>query len=84
MRSGAVTFLDSDAAGHFHTHRVTFTPEDMVIMKSLLRETYDKIMQQEFYEGCGKSDCLWCNFLLRNVAVDSFAEEEIEALDDAR
>lgn len=84
VRSGAVTFLDSDAAGHFHTHRVTFTPEDMVIMKSLLRETYDKIMQQEFYEGCGKSDCLWCNFLLRNVAVDSFAEEEIEALDDAR
>ncbi len=84
VRSGAVTFLDPDASGRFHTIKASFDPEHIAALRALLQDTYQKIMNQEFYEGCGRSDCPWCGFLLRNAAVDSFADEEVEGLDDGR
>ncbi len=82
VRSGAVTFLDPDAAGKFHTVRIPFDPIQVGELKALIHDTYGKIMQQEFYEGCGRSDCPWCGLLLRHQVMDSFADVDIEGLDD--
>ncbi len=84
VKAGAITFLDPDAAGHIHTMKVHLDPIQTAEMKTLLKSTYEKIMNQEFYEGCGRSDCPWCGFLLRHEVVDSFADAEIEGLDDGR
>jgi len=84
VRSGAVTFLDPDASGRFHTIKASFDPEHIADMKALLQDTYQKIMNQEFYQGCGRSDCPWCSFLQRHTPVDSFVDEEVEGLDDGR
>ena len=43
---------------------------------------YTKIMNHEFYEGCGEKNCPWCNFVKRNVVQDSLRDLEIEELDD--
>lgn len=39
-------------------------------------------MNYDFYEGCGKFECQWCNFIKDYVVVDSFVDLEIEVLDD--
>lgn len=84
VREGAITFLDPDAEGRFVTLRMSFDSHDMAMLKELIENTYARIMQQDFYTGCGKSDCLWCNFLRHNAPTETFTAPEIEDLDDAR
>lgn len=84
VREGAITFLDPDAEGRFVTLRTSFESHDMAMLKELIENTYARIMQQDFYTGCGKSDCLWCNFLRHNAQTETFTAPEIEDLDDAR
>lgn len=84
VKKGGLTFLDPDASGYFKTFELEFDPIEIAGFKSLILKTYESIMAQEFYTGCGKSDCIWCNFLQRNEPVNSFALPEIESLDDTR
>ena len=40
-----------------------------------------KIRDHDFYTGCGKEDCHWCNFVKTNnlaVALNEIEEEETE------
>jgi DNA helicase-2/ATP-dependent DNA helicase PcrA len=80
--SAEISYLEPDARGQFPRRAVQFEPGDVAYVKGLIKETYAKIMREEFYEGCGEANCSWCSFLKRQQAVDSFAEGEIEALDD--
>lgn len=80
--SGEISYLEPDGQGVFPSRQLVFQPEDVTFVKNLIKDTYGKIMRQEFYEGCGKPECSWCNFLKNQEQVNSFAEEEIEELDD--
>jgi DNA helicase-2/ATP-dependent DNA helicase PcrA len=46
----------------FHKEKIEITPEDLKIVESQIKMVYQKITQKEFTKGCGKEDCLWCNF----------------------
>lgn len=80
--SAEISYLEPDARGDFPRKRIVFEAEDVAFVKNLITDTYGRIMRQEFYEGCGKPECSWCNFLRRQGQVDSFSEPEIEGLDD--
>ncbi len=82
VTKGVITWLDPDSKGHFPSKFIDFSAKDVGFMRQLVHETYEKIKNHEFYEGCGKPDCQWCNFVRHNIPVDSFAETEVEALDD--
>ncbi|HMN90124.1 MAG TPA: ATP-dependent DNA helicase [Saprospiraceae bacterium] len=81
--AGRITWLDPDSKGHFPSQTMELSSSDAAFMRELVQETYAKIMQHEFYEGCGKPNCAWCNFVRHNAAVDSFATEIMETLDDS-
>ncbi len=80
--SAEISYLEPDARGQFETKRIEYQPEDVAFVKSLITDTYARIMRQEFYEGCGQEDCSWCRFLKHQQQVDSFADVEGEELDD--
>lgn len=42
---------------------VEITREDEKVVRSQIVTTYNKIMNHEFSEGCGKDTCDWCNFV---------------------
>ena len=48
----------------------------------MITSSYEKIMNHDFYEGCGEKSCSWCNFVKRNIPQDNFRDKEIEELDD--
>ena len=48
----------------------------------LISSSYERIMAQEFSEGCEKIYCKWCNFVKTQRSPDSFRDEEEELLDD--
>lgn len=85
VTKGAITFLDPDDTGRFQTLEAELIPAQVGELKALIGQTYEKIMRQEFYHGCGRADCLWCNLAqARPTEVEPLAQPDIEALDDNR
>ncbi len=43
-------------------HIFSFPKEHIDQVAAQIKETWQKIQDHEFYEGCGKEKCEWCNF----------------------
>ncbi|MEO0775962.1 MAG: ATP-dependent DNA helicase [Bacteroidota bacterium] len=82
VETGVISYLEPDAKGYFPEVRVGLDREGQDLLRRLIRETYQKILAQEFYEGCGEKSCPWCSFVQHNIPQDSFSDREVEALDD--
>jgi len=55
--------------------------EDITTVKQQIVNVWQKIQEHDFYTGCGKEDCHWCNFVKTNnlaVALHELNEEEEE------
>ncbi len=42
------------------------TPEDTTTVTEQLYNVWEKIQAKDFYTGCGKEECRWCNFVKDN------------------
>lgn len=82
VKSAAISYLDINKEGDLTIETVAFTTAEMKEVKDLLKSTYDKIMRQDFYTGCGKEDCEWCQFVQEDMQPPSHTKENIEELDD--
>ena len=80
--SGEIFYVDPAPNGKLESKHVSISSKDTQLVKDLIVEVYQKIQAHDFYTGCGKSNCTWCNFVKRNELVDSFANVEIDELDD--
>jgi DNA helicase-2/ATP-dependent DNA helicase PcrA len=43
------------------------SPADIATVTHQITDVWNKIQQREFYTGCGKPKCSWCNFVKKNV-----------------
>lgn len=82
VKSAAIVYLEPDSKGAYLKKEVVYDKEGLTLVQKLITETYTKIKAHDFYEGCGEEDCTWCKFVKLNERISSFADEEIEALDD--
>ena len=73
-------FIEPDSRRNYKKEKIVIRPEDEVIVINQIRETWEKIQNHDFYTGCGKEDCHWCNFVKTNKLdiSASVAEEEEE------
>ncbi len=83
VRIGAFDYVEPDReTGEFSP--LVYVPvyeADEQIVRQQLRQSYGRIMNHEFTEGCGKQDCHWCNFARRYAVVRTPAEAFVE-IDD--
>ncbi len=73
-------FVEPDKKKDYRKEKIIITPADTETVKQQITETWQKIQNREFYTGCGKEDCHWCNFVKDNqlaVALHDLEEEEI-------
>ncbi|MCB0633681.1 MAG: ATP-dependent DNA helicase [Saprospiraceae bacterium] len=82
VEKGSIAYLEPDTTGHFPTKTLTFNAEDVRLVRGMIKETFERIMAHDFYEGCGERNCPWCSFLRRHQHISSFSMAEIEELDD--
>ena len=82
IHSAEISYLEADNKNKYITKMLDFNASDVEIVKKLITESYQKIMNHEFYDGCGEQNCQWCNFVKQNVIADSFTDLEAEDLDD--
>ena len=80
--SGEIFYVDPAPNGKLESKHVSISSKDTQLVKDLIVEVYQKIQAHDFYTGCGKSNCTWRNLVKRNELVDSFANVEIDELDD--
>jgi DNA helicase II / ATP-dependent DNA helicase PcrA len=74
-------FVEPNAKDEFDIQKISIPPEDVETVKQQITESWAKIQQHEFYTGCGKPDCEWCNFAKNNKLYTSLLEEEITEAD---
>jgi len=81
MVSGELDFVEPTKNGEFVKEKVVVDPDSLKIVKDQIRDTYKKIMNFEFTQGCGKEDCQWCEFVKYNYRGDGLVLESEEGED---
>ncbi|HUZ60833.1 MAG TPA: PD-(D/E)XK nuclease family protein, partial [Hanamia sp.] len=78
--SSEFDFVEPDKVKGFQKRKIFIEPADITTVKQQITEVWNKIQARDFYVGCGKEDCYWCNFVKENkleVALHDIVEEEI-------
>ena len=76
-------FIEPDKKKTYRKVKVVITPADITTVKQQIRTVWDKIHARDFYVGCGKAECHWCEFVKTNklaVALHELQDEEEEIL----
>ncbi len=72
-------FVEPDKKKLYRKEKIVISPNDIETVKQQLTDVWHKIQNREFYTGCGKKDCHWCNFVKDNklaVALHELEEEQ--------
>lgn len=79
--SAEFDFVEPDKKKRYQKGKVPITPSDINIVTQQISDTWKKIQSRDFYTGCGKEDCHWCEFVKTNnlaVALHEVEQEEEE------
>ncbi|MFZ9718543.1 MAG: 3'-5' exonuclease [Chitinophagaceae bacterium] len=72
-------FVEPDKKKKYRSEKLVITPADITTVTQQITSVWDRIQQRDFYTGCGKPDCHWCNFVKDNnmaVAIHDIEEAE--------
>jgi DNA helicase-2/ATP-dependent DNA helicase PcrA len=78
--SAEFDFIEPDKKKNYRKEKIVITPQHLEEVKRQLTDTWQKIQARNFYTGCGKEDCHWCNFVKTNklaVALHEVEEEDV-------
>jgi hypothetical protein len=59
-------FIEPDGTNGYQKEKVVITPADVTTVTQQITATWNKIQEKDFYTGCGKPTCRWCNFVKEN------------------
>ena len=74
-------FLEPDKKGEYFKRKIHVQPYDIETVTQQITTVWNKIRQRDFYTGCGKPECHWCNFIKDNnlaVAWHELKDEDEE------
>jgi len=72
-------FIEPDKNKNYRKEKIIINPADTETVKQQITLVWEKIQARDFYTGCGKEKCHWCNFVKDNkmaVALHELQEEE--------
>jgi DNA helicase-2/ATP-dependent DNA helicase PcrA len=75
-------FIEPDKKKTFRKLKLVIEPADITTVTEQIARTWQKIQERDFYTGCGKEDCHWCEFVKSNnlaIALHEPGEDEPEA-----
>jgi DNA helicase-2/ATP-dependent DNA helicase PcrA len=74
-------FAEPDKKKKYRKEKVMISPPDIETVTHQITSVWQKIQDHDFYTGCGKTDCHWCNFVKTNnlaIALHEVLEEETQ------
>lgn len=80
--SSEFDFVEPDSKKNYRKVTVNICEQDIEIVKNQITSVWEKIQAHDFYTGCGKDDCHWCQFVKSNELNVSLAELNPEELEN--
>jgi len=78
MTRGLFDYIEKDERkNEYVRYVVPISPDDVALVTAQIRDTYHRIMNHEFDKGCGKEDCVWCNFVKSHELVKPVREDTL-------
>lgn len=71
-------FIEPDKKKNYKKEKLIITPADITTVTEQISGAWEKIQNREFYTGCGKEDCHWCNFVKTNNLAIALHEPDDE------
>jgi DNA helicase-2/ATP-dependent DNA helicase PcrA len=74
-------FVEPDSNEDYISKDIIATPDDLDTVRKQIKDTWIKIQNHDFYTGCGKETCNWCNFVKDNkgyIALKDAEEVDLE------
>jgi DNA helicase-2/ATP-dependent DNA helicase PcrA len=71
-------FIEPNKQKVYHKEKVFITADDITAVTQQIVDTWTKIQNKDFYTGCGKKECVWCNFVKDHklhIALHNLEEE---------
>lgn len=72
-------FIEPDKKKEYRKEKIVISPQDITTVTQQIQTVWQKIQDRDFYTGCGKPECHWCNFVKTNemtVALHDFSEPD--------
>lgn len=72
-------FIEPDKKKNYRKQKIVITPADITTVTEQISVAWQRIQTREFYTGCGKKDCHWCNFVKTNklaIAVHETGDDD--------
>ncbi|HEX6334949.1 MAG TPA: PD-(D/E)XK nuclease family protein, partial [Flavisolibacter sp.] len=74
-------YIEPNDEKQFDIKQVRVTSTDEAAVMNQITETWQKIQAHDFYTGCGKPECEWCNFVKDHRIYTSLHEVETEPVE---
>ena len=77
-------FVEPNKKKEFEKAAVSISDADITTVTQQIHTVWQKIQDKDFYTGCGKPDCHWCNFVKNNdltVALHEIPDGYLEESD---
>ncbi len=71
-------FVEPDKKKEYRKEKIVIAPQDIETVKQQIVQVWEQIQNRNFYTGCGKEDCHWCNFVKDNQLVVALHDLETE------
>jgi DNA helicase-2/ATP-dependent DNA helicase PcrA len=72
-------FIEPDEKKQLRSEKLVISPTDLQVLREQVVQVWGRIQARDFYVGCGKADCHWCNFVkTHEIAVELHSLEEAE------
>ena len=71
-------FVEPNKKKEFEKIGIAISEADITTVTQQVVETWEKIQNKEFYKGCGKADCHWCQFVKSNELAVALHEMDSE------
>ncbi len=75
-------FIEPNKQKEYFKEKIIITPEDITTVTQQIVTVWNKIQAKDFYTGCGKQECHWCNFVKDNKLAIDYEEENSEVETD--
>lgn len=78
--SSEFDFVEPNKKKEYRKIKIPVSQDDINFVTEQVTRTWSKIQSREFYVGCGKPECHWCDFVKTNQLAVSLQEtsEEVE------
>lgn len=84
VTSAEFDFVEPNKKKQFEKVSISISDSDITTVTQQINTVWQKIQEKDFYTGCGKPECHWCNFVKNNeltVALHEIPSGDLEESD---